>query len=167
MHVASEHVETAEPPLPARVLVAEPGVWGRRVTEETLRDAGYDVVGCGGPAELPDRQCPLVESGECPLVRDANVVVLNLAWEKAWARSVLQALRERHPSTPVVAEALLADLCLYGPLFEGCQVGVIPTGAKRLVELVQAALEDRPAATNTSRARPAGRRAGAFARRRA
>lgn len=49
---------------------AEFGVW--------LEEAGYEVIPCPGPT-APDYTCIGGRAGDCPLVREADVVVLDLA----------------------------------------------------------------------------------------
>jgi hypothetical protein len=80
----------------ARVLIENPNRADLWAHANLLRDAGYDVAMCGGPAPEPERlpwyrrlttagvpkaerrertHCPLVAEGHCPLVEGADVVV--------------------------------------------------------------------------------------------
>lgn len=62
-----------------------------------LRDAGYDVVACSGPAT---RRCPLLDGDECPLAADADAIVLALPHDER-ADDLACAHAERHRSVPV------------------------------------------------------------------
>lgn len=85
-----------------RVLVESPG--GRWPAEDAARDAGLDVLTCPGPG--PNHPCPVLEGGTCPLVDDADVVVVRSPpGDDRWA-ALLAAHRERHPHLAVVLEEL-------------------------------------------------------------
>ncbi len=75
--------------------------------ERTLRDSGYQVSVCAGPASRSSG-CPLVVSGQCGLVEDAQVVVHALDQGDHSNLEVLAALLRDAPDTPVVIEAGLA-----------------------------------------------------------
>ena len=69
-----------------------------------LRESGYAVSECAGPASR-SHGCPLVVSGQCGLVEDAQVVVHALSPADRSNREVLAALVQSHPDTPIVVEA--------------------------------------------------------------
>jgi hypothetical protein len=63
-----------------RVLVENPDGAELWAHAEVLREAGYEVATCAGPAEPATwhqrpTQCPLVGEGRCPLAEGADVVV--------------------------------------------------------------------------------------------
>jgi hypothetical protein len=74
--------------------------------ERVLRESGYAVSICAGPASRSSG-CPLVLSGQCGLVEDAEVVVHTLDPVDPSNREVLAALARHSSDTPVVIEAHL------------------------------------------------------------
>jgi hypothetical protein len=74
-----------------------------------LRESGYSVATCGGPETRASHTCPLVTEGRCGLVEDADVVVHALDSAAETHRTVLYAIRDRVPDTPVVVEVTAAD----------------------------------------------------------
>lgn len=77
--------------------------------ERVLRESGYTVSLCGGPASRGSG-CPLVISGQCGLVDDAQVVVHALDHTDHSNREVLAALVQNAPDTPIVVETgLIAE----------------------------------------------------------
>lgn len=72
--------------------------------QRALRDAGYAVAGCEGPAARSSGRCPLVDDGRCGLVADADVVVQAFDRQRADLADVLPAIRARVPQVPVVLE---------------------------------------------------------------
>lgn len=64
---------------------------------EALRQAGYSVAVCPGPRQ--DERCPLVCDTGCPLVDGADLIVSGVGPD------VLEALRTRRPSKPLVVAA--------------------------------------------------------------
>lgn len=78
-----------------RVLVEDQDLERGLATAWALRRAGYSVAICRGPD--PDEYCPLVGSEDCALVVGADAVVAGIGPE------IEEAVRRRHPSTPVIA----------------------------------------------------------------
>ena len=76
--------------------------------ERVLRESGYDVTGCAGPATRRGGECPLVVHGDCGLVDGADVIVHALDPADARNRAVLSAIVETRPGMPVVVEASAA-----------------------------------------------------------
>jgi len=72
--------------------------------ERVLRESGYEVSLCAGPGSRSSG-CPLVVSGQCGLVEDAQVVVHALDHTDSSNREVLAALMRSAPDTPIVVEA--------------------------------------------------------------
>jgi CheY-like chemotaxis protein len=58
------------------VLVVEPDPFERDRLGEVLEDAGYEVISCPGPT-APDYTCIGAREGACPLLEQADVVVLD------------------------------------------------------------------------------------------
>jgi GNAT superfamily N-acetyltransferase len=58
-----------------RVLIEGPGWWGS-TQERHLRDAGYSVMVCPGPAHTG--HCELVETGSCQLADGADAIICSL-----------------------------------------------------------------------------------------
>ncbi len=86
----------------ARVLIEGPG-WSGRADFEELRQAGYHVIQCQGPA--PDRRgraCPLLTGRGCPLSDGADVIVFALRRGEACTSAVAAAHRSWHRDVPVV-----------------------------------------------------------------
>lgn len=63
------------------------------------RDAGLDVRLCSGPEDAGD-VCPLLAGERCPYAERADVVLFGFGAPSP----ILRALRDRHPSIPVVVE---------------------------------------------------------------
>lgn len=59
-----------------RVVVEHPDAAVRWAYSGILREAGYETRSCSGPGE--GARCPLVETGCCPLVEGADVVVTSV-----------------------------------------------------------------------------------------
>jgi hypothetical protein len=76
---------------------------------DAFRDAGFEVMVCGGPG-LDARECPVVRGEPCPLMAAADVVLFDLDRDPprrsevlAASRSqVLAAIRASRPGLPVV-----------------------------------------------------------------
>ena len=93
-----------------RVLVENPNRAVRSAYADMLREAGYDVATCGGPAGA-QVHCPLVEGKRCRLVEQADVVVSTS--DLAESREILAALASRGGVSVVfeVPEPLLGSYC--------------------------------------------------------
>jgi hypothetical protein len=70
-----------------------------------LDDSGYEVSWCPGPSGFPKHTCALVESGQCQLVSDADVVVSSLDTRRPSSAEVLHALKHVCPDKPTVVQA--------------------------------------------------------------
>jgi len=66
-----------------------------------LRQSGFAVATCPGPSWL--EPCPLLEGGDCPLVRGADVVVCDLG-EAEDAADVIACIAARFPGTPLLRD---------------------------------------------------------------
>jgi hypothetical protein len=74
--------------------------------ERVLRESGYAVSVCAGPASRRSG-CPLVEAGRCGLVDGADLIVHALDPGDVANRAVVSALVRDHPDIPIVVEANL------------------------------------------------------------
>ncbi len=138
-----------------RVLIQEPDVVEAYASWRHLEENGYEVAWCPGPAGSRGRLCPLVTSGQCDLVLNADVVVTSLALDSKCSWDVVAAHRYLHPETPFIIEAPAEVLTLFAPLFEG-EWGAtrMPVTNRALLDAVEFALgplpgegsEDAPAA---------------------
>ncbi len=95
---------TRRGPLP-RVLVEDTDTTRRLTTERRLRAAGYEVIGCTGPASLSRGRCPVEETRECPGVAAAEVVLSVLRDDRDRLPQVVAGIREQHPELPVAVLA--------------------------------------------------------------
>jgi hypothetical protein len=76
---------------------------------DAFRDAGFEVMVCGGPGVDPG-ECPVVRGEECPLMAAADIVLFDLDGEPprrsemlTTSRSkVLAAMRANRPELPIV-----------------------------------------------------------------
>lgn len=66
-----------------------------------FREAGLEVALCSGPTVEPG-ECPLVRGEACPLVDEADAVLVELDVRGPRGRGVVQALVASHPRTPIV-----------------------------------------------------------------
>jgi hypothetical protein len=75
------HPQTWPEPGPGpRVLIENPDGADLWAYADILRNAGYEVATCAGPAEQASwhqrpTKCPLVGAGRCPLAEGADVIV--------------------------------------------------------------------------------------------
>jgi hypothetical protein len=136
-----EAPQTDEPPTrwpeaSGRVLVEVAGRGMGQVVERTLREQGYQVAVCGGPAVLRRRRCPLVQGDGCPLADGADLVVYALDLDDADDREVLEAHRA-HPERRacVVVPPALVDR--YRSLLEGYEVVEAPLTPRKLTDALQ------------------------------
>jgi DNA-binding NtrC family response regulator len=118
-----------------RVVVENEDFAERFVARKILEEAGFDVVGCGGPAELAGSRCPLTVGEDCAAIRDADVVVSSFRVEGSQGAEILASIRRRYPETPVIVEAPGAAVQGNEALLEGCHV-VFPLTAGRLRDTV-------------------------------
>jgi RimJ/RimL family protein N-acetyltransferase len=87
-----------------RVLVETPD--GRWTREDEARAAGISLFACFGPGSS-NRQCPVLEGGgRCPLVDDADVVIVRYPPDdETWAR-LIDAHRRNDPGVTLILEGL-------------------------------------------------------------
>ncbi|HVM53421.1 MAG TPA: hypothetical protein VM262_09510 [Acidimicrobiales bacterium] len=83
-----------------RLLVEVPG--GRWHGTAAARAAGFDVITCCGPRGEPAR-CPALHGERCPLVTDADVVVIHPRDDEQW-RALATAHETVHAGIPILVE---------------------------------------------------------------
>lgn len=128
-----------------RVLIEDPDGAVLSSCEEFLRRDGFDVAVCRGPQADGVHHCPLVTSGECSLTDGADVIYTALSWHDPKSREVLQAIRARHPQTPVVVEIPQPQVERFADLLAGCQLVLVPSGRASMRRALQDALAAAPA----------------------
>jgi hypothetical protein len=119
-----------------RVLIEDAGEGVDLATATALRRAGYAVAVCPGPAS--GDPCPLVKHGECSWAAGADVVVSRLGLGVRPTREIVDALRRRYASKPLVVEASDHDALVWGELLEGCRVLEAPATPDTVVDAVRA-----------------------------
>ncbi len=128
-----------------RVLIEEPDVVEAYASWRLLEEHGYEVSWCPGPTGERPRRCPLVTSGQCDLVCNADVVVTSLALDSKCSREVVAAHRYLHPETPFIIEAPAEALTLFAPLFEGRWGATrMPVTKRTLLDSIEFALAPLP-----------------------
>ena len=121
-----------------RVLVEYPSSGTPTVLADVLERAGYEPVICEGPGDTGG-VCPLVRSGECLLVAEADVIFNGFGLGTAAHREIVQKLREIYPETPLVVEATQPRAEENVELLDGCALCRTPLTASALVEAVDQA----------------------------
>ena len=131
---------TPEPwPWPGpRILIEHPEESAGLVLASTLRQAGYAVAVCPGPAER--ERCPLAGHQGCAAAHGADVIVSSLGLESPEAREVLQALRTRCPDIPLVVEVAPGREGEWAELLRGCELIHSPVAPEQLLSAVDRAL---------------------------
>lgn len=128
-----------------RVLIENPDGAELWAHADLLREAGYDVAVCGGPAaETEDHDhtvCPLVTEGRCPLVEGADVVVSTTRLTDG--REIIAKLSARS-SPPLVVEGTTPDLERDGDVIGEALEITLPVLPEQLVEAVDRARSSRP-----------------------
>ncbi|HVC88330.1 MAG TPA: hypothetical protein VNC40_13015 [Gaiellaceae bacterium] len=159
LHPGEWPAETGKP----RVLIENPNRADLWAHANLLREAGYDVAMCGGPAPEPERiplyrrlttagpsreerqartLCPLVAEGQCPLVEGADVVVSTT--QLIDSHEIHAKLSAR--TTPVlVVEGTSSELAHEHDRLGGSVEIALPAMPAQIVEAVERARGVRPA----------------------
>ena len=124
----------------ARVLIENADSGEAWAMQKLLEGAAYDVQTCGGPDHLKRHRCPLVTEGKCSLVEGADVVVHGLNINRPDQAAVLQAIRDRHPETPVVVEVPTPVRAKHAGLLDGFTIVPMPATQATLTDAVHHAL---------------------------
>jgi hypothetical protein len=106
---------------------------------QTLREAGYEVATCTGPAgdDVNRVRCPLLEGDPCPLVRGADVVLSTC--DLVRSRDVLAALgSDDRPA--VVFEVPVPSAVDYRDVAGSATLLPVPVTESSLLEAVAGAL---------------------------
>lgn len=125
-----------------RVLVEHEDGAVQAGAERILREGGYDVATCGGPTTFRRARCPVVTTGRCALAEEADVIVHALNPDHPLNASVLQALKDRYPETPIVVEVPGPAVERHTDLLASCSVLPFPMTRESLLDAVEAALGD-------------------------
>lgn len=124
----------------ARVLVEHRDGAVQRVAERVLREGGYDVAVCGGPTAFRRACCPVVTTGRCAVAEEVDVIVHALNPDYPLNASVLQALKDRYPETPIVVEVPDPAAERHAELLAGCHALRSPMTRASLLQAVDEAL---------------------------
>ncbi|HEU5004162.1 MAG TPA: hypothetical protein VFW71_15475 [Actinomycetota bacterium] len=99
-HMHTSGIPGSTPPIRRpRVLLEMPGVALPATVATVLRDQGYDVTVCGGPADTAFG-CPLMKGLRCPMADQADVIIDDLGLTTIEGRAVWQGHEATHPGTP-------------------------------------------------------------------
>jgi hypothetical protein len=109
------------------------------VVSDVLRGAGYETLICERPGDTAG-VCRLLETGECSLVRDADVVFNAFGITTEEHSAILTAVRDRYPDTPVVVEVTGPRAVAHAGLLADCTVCTTPVRARELIEAIAAGL---------------------------
>jgi RimJ/RimL family protein N-acetyltransferase len=92
------------PPAHDRPRLLVEGCGGRWHGQDAARRAGWDVITCAGPGSSRVGPCPLLTGGRCPLVDDADEIVLAFP-ETDRRRAEIAGAHARHgTAAPIVAD---------------------------------------------------------------
>jgi hypothetical protein len=120
-----------------------------RIAAQALTKAGYEVGPfCGGThfhgtvyESVTPPPCRLIESGNCPLLEGADVIVYRFGLESPENRAVLAEIAQRFPRTPVVVETTEPDRDALAGLHPKAEVLAGPAPLDDLVAAVRTLLE--------------------------
>lgn len=96
-----------------RLLVEGAGGHWRGV--DRAEEAGVQVLGCAGPPEHGDG-CPVLRGEPCPLVEEADAILLRRPPGSSRWQTLRDAHRERHPDVPVMVELEPGDEARVGEI---------------------------------------------------
>jgi hypothetical protein len=110
-----------------------------------IRRVGCTVGICCGPDAnaAPATLCPLHGLEPCVAVEGADLVVSALDLARQDGREVLQGLRTRYPTTPLVVAATPEQSLELAELLQGCSVVPVDAEPEHVAATVLAALPDR------------------------
>lgn len=92
------------PPQHDRPRLLVEGAGTRWAGEEAASQAGYEVITCPGPGKNL-RRCPLLASGSCPLVNEADaIMVVVRPGPDALGRKLIERMTPSPPTAEVVVE---------------------------------------------------------------
>jgi hypothetical protein len=134
-----------------RVLIEHPDPDRALELAGAIRQAGCTVGICRGPGAAGDPRCPVHRLEPCVAVEGAEVVVTVLDFADPYAREVLQGLRTRYPSKPLVVAATVAQSLELRDALEGCAVVPVDGEPDRFAAAVLAALGERRPRTKGAR----------------
>ncbi len=121
-----------------RVLIEHPDDARGLSLATAVREAGYAVAVCPGPAQ--SERCPLAGEEGCEAAHGADVIVAGLGLGTPQSRDVLEALRARCEGTPLVVEVAAGERESWPDLLEGCEVVDAPVDPDALVAALRGVL---------------------------
>ena len=124
-----------------RVVIESRDAASAAATAALLGVRGFDTVVCAGPGGA--NGCPLVAEGHCTLIEDADLAYFDLDLDDPGERAVLEHMRVRYPSMPVVVEVPTSVARRYDTLLAGCRV-VTPYSPEHLEQAIEDALDETP-----------------------
>jgi DNA-binding NarL/FixJ family response regulator len=108
------------------------------VLASALRQAGYAVAVCPGPAET--ERCPLSGPEGCSVAHGADVIVSSLGFDRVESRDVLQSLRTRLPDARLVVEVNAGRQNEWTDILQGCELVHAPATPDEVLSAVERAL---------------------------
>jgi hypothetical protein len=92
------------PPADDRPHLLVEGCGGRWRGRHDAEEAGWDVITCAGPGTTHVPTCPVLTGGRCPLVDDANEIVLAFPDDDPRRAQLIAAHEAAGLTVPVVAD---------------------------------------------------------------
>jgi hypothetical protein len=102
--MSAEHGMPGWPPVHDRPRLLVEGCGGRWHGLQDARHAGWDVITCAGPGSSSVRVCPLLTGGRCPLVDDADEIVLAFPESDSRRAELVEAHATEATTAPVIAD---------------------------------------------------------------
>ncbi|HIL47356.1 MAG TPA: response regulator [Acidimicrobiia bacterium] len=124
------------PTIAPRVLVEEDDVATRHAMVATLRAAGFDTVGCGGPDHQGERPCPLEVGEDCPAAVEADVIFFSFRLAEQRNRLILKKIRRVNQRTPIVVEIPEPQINRYQDVLNGTTLVHSPLTRQSLTKAV-------------------------------
>ena len=120
-----------------KLLIEDPDAWAYA---EHFEGAGFDVALCAGPQAEGDQcsRCPLVESGQCAAVDEADVILSSLPGEVG--KPIVHALAERSRRIPTVLHVPAPQAAEYHELFEDATLVPVPASLDELETAIRKAV---------------------------
>ncbi len=110
---------------------------------QLLTDNGYEAQWCPGPGGHVGGRCPLLATGHCELVENADVVVSALGIDNEPCRKIVGAIKSEYPETPLVVQASRREFTRWAELIEGSRVLPTPVTGRALLGSVEGVLAHR------------------------
>ena len=128
--------EKIAPTVAPRVLVEEDDAATRHAMVTTLRAAGFDTVGCGGPDDHGNHPCPLEIGEGCTAAVEADVIFFSFRLAEQRNRLILKKIRRVNPRTPIVVEIPEPQINRYQDVLNGTTLVHSPLPRQSLTKAV-------------------------------